>query len=63
MGSGYISSHKHIHLTFKSKDDAPKPKRTSKKQNSKLRTVKPLEATWANVACCNRSPRDALGQE
>ena len=63
MGSGHMRLHNHDHLSSKSDEDAPTPKRTRKKQKSKLRTMKPLEATWGSATCHNGSPRDASGEE
>ena len=55
---GHMRSHKHDHLSSDSEEDAPTSKRR-KKQNSKMRTVKPLDATWGNHALHNRFPRVA----
>ena len=63
MGSGHMRLHKHDHLSSKLEEDTPTPKRRRKKQKSKLRTMKPPEATWGNATHHNGSPRDACGEE
>ena len=63
MGSGHMGLHKHNHLSSKAEEDAPTPKRRRKKRKSKLRTMKPPEATWGNATRSNGSPRDACGEE
>ncbi|CAD6251207.1 unnamed protein product [Miscanthus lutarioriparius] len=55
--------HKHDHLSSKLEEDTPTPKRRRKKQKSKLRIMKPPEATWGNATRHNGSPRDACGEE
>ena len=63
MGSGHMRSHKHDHLSSKSEGDAPTPKRRRKKRKSKLRTMKPPEATWGSAMSRKGSPRDVCGEE
>jgi len=54
VGNWHMRSHKCDHLSSKSEEDAPIPKRRRKKQKLKLSTtMKLLGVTWGSVARYN----------